>query len=518
MSAIVALHKTSEVERRLPVLVKTRSGVEFDPRVDKWVYRDDAVTVSLDFSKLERHAPGLAIPAKLALIWYAENRSADHLLNMFGRAEHFLRSLHSESGKPVSVITSNEVINYRSILNGSNGWYLGTLSGFLQKWYELDIPGVTEDAVALLRQLRLKGNRKGVAILTMSPEDGPFTDIELQAIQSALNEAFSEGSIEIGDYLLAWLFMLLGQRPIQYAALKVADFKVSFARDDAATYTIRIPRVKQRNQNLRVEFKDRILIPQVGELLKKYVNSVKNDFASLLNDPNQAPIFPARRRGGKEPEGYSYHRTAASIALALEAVLNRLNVTSERTGKPINITATRFRRTIGTRAALEGHGELVIAELLDHSDTQNVGVYVEAVPGIIERIDRAMAIHLAPLAQAFAGEIIGDESDAVRAGDVSSRICDPQIDPSMRPMGNCGKHGFCGFLAPIACYTCRNFQPWLDGSHDAVLDHLIVERERLLAGGDARIATVNDRTILAVAEVVRRCKEIRDGIVEATNG
>ena len=101
---------------------------------------------------------------------------------------------------------------------------------------------------------------------------------------------------------------------------------------------------------------------------------------------------------------------------------------------------------------MEGYGELVIAELLDHTDTQNVGVYVQATPEIVERIDRAMALHLAPLAQAFAGVIIRNESDARRKGDPASRICDPRFEPSMKPMGNCGQHGFCGELAPVS-YT-----------------------------------------------------------------
>jgi hypothetical protein len=160
---------------------------------------------------------------------------------------------------------------------------------------------------------------------------------------------------------------------------------------------------------------------------------------------------------------------------------------------------------------------LIIAELLDHTDTQNVGVYIEATPGIVERIDRAVALHLAPLAQAFAGVIIENESQATRAGDASSRICDPRFDSTMKPMGNCGKHGFCSSLAPISCYTCSNFQPWLDGPHEAVLSHLISERERLLESADLRVASVNDRTILAVAEVVRRCEGIRQGATEVLN-
>lgn len=84
-------------------------------------------------------------------------------------------------------------------------------------------------------------------------------------------------------------------------------------------------------------------------------------------------------------------------------------------------------------------------------------------------------------------------------------IEDPRFDSTMRPLASCGSHGYCGLLKPIACYTCANFEPWLDGPHEAVLEFLIGERDRLSSRGDMRIAAINDRTILAVAEVVRQC-------------
>jgi hypothetical protein len=186
---------------------------------------------------------------------------------------------------------------------------------------------------------------------------------------------------------------------------------------------------------------------------------------------------------------------------------------SERTGERVNITPLRFRRTLATRAAEEGHGPLVIARLLDHADTQNVGVYSASSPAIIERIDRAVAMQMAPIAQAFAGVLIQDESQASRGSDPSSRIIDLRIDRGGKTMGSCGQHGFCGFNAPIACYTCRNFEPWLDGPHDAVLGHLIAKREGLLKTSDKRIAALNDRTILAVAQVIRLCETALAGRV-----
>lgn len=64
--------------------------------------------------------------------------------------------------------------------------------------------------------------------------------------------------------------------------------------------------------------------------------------------------------------------------------------------------------------AAEGYGERVIAENLGHSDTQNVLVYTAAIPTIIERIDKALAMRLAPLVRAFRGEVIENESKANR--------------------------------------------------------------------------------------------------------
>jgi hypothetical protein len=85
-------------------------------------------------------------------------------------------------------------------------------------------------------------------------------------------------------------------------------------------------------------------------------------------------------------------------------------------------------------------------------------------------------------------------------------------------MGECGKHGFCGFAAPVACYTCKSFEAWLDGPHEAVLNYLIARREQLLQTSDKRMASVNDRTILAVAAVVQRCSELQSNPQRSLGG
>jgi integrase len=490
---------------RLPNSIRTRSGATLDPHQPRWSFHDGVDTISLNFSSLKWAAPKLIECLKFPLAWYAENRSAGQLeAHFYGiqRLVEFLGCLH---GEEIIEISATGLINYRASLRSDTEWQLGALAAFLKKWHALQMPGISNDAITFLKQVRLKGVRKGTAVLTMDPVDGPFSEVELQAVYAALNEAYSAGDIVLGDYVLVWLFMLLGQRPRQFALLKVCDVVPVTKKDASLEYVLRVPRVKQGMARHRDEFKDRLLAPSIGRLLCIYADGVKKLFGDKLPDPSQAPLFPAGSAPDGQPDYLKFHLTSTRLGLRLVTVLDGLEVWSERTGQALHITATRFRRTLGTRAAKEGHGELIIAELLDHSDTQNVGVYVRATPEIVERIDRAIALQMAPLARAFSGVIISNESEAVRGDDPTSRIVDPRFDKDLAPMGNCGTSGSCDFMAPISCYTCKSFQAWADGPHEAVLLYLIAERERLMHDTDGRIAAINDRTILAVAEVVRQC-------------
>lgn len=490
----------------LPATAKSRDGTLFNPSSDKWVYRDPLVTVSMDFDRtIGSQAPELKLAAKATLLWYAQNKSARHLTNMYFRLAHFI-AFRANCVDVPREITIIDILNYKASLDQRRMWYLTSLAGFLKKWHRLGYPGVKVEVVRLLDSMTLPGNMKGTAVLTMDPHIGPFTDLEIETIQDAIDDAYANGSFKDDEFLLSRLLLALGGRPQQYASLKVCDVRVEATSQGDQAYFIDVPRAKQRGQRSRDECKTRALIPQLGRPLLAYAERVRNSFRGLLNDPNQAPLFP-QRESSELARGFEYHYTSNSLGLALKAALMRLGVHSARTGDLLNLAPIRFRRTLGTRAAQEGHGELVIAELLDHSDTQNIGVYVAATPQIAQRIDQAIAMSMAPLAQAFKGIVIDDESQATRAGDPTSRIVDLRIDRSARPMGSCGNYSFCGFLAPIACYTCSSFEPWLDGPHEIVLAHLLEKRGELLKTTDERIAAINDRTIYAVAEVVQICEE-----------
>lgn len=502
-----------------PSEVVSLEGCTISITDNKWAGREGVATLSLNFDLIHGLiSPRLLDSLKAALLWYVQNLSLNTVAAAYGAFRSLLYALRENGQSEVlEEITAEHVLRYRALLMADGKeWFLGHLSPFLRKWFKLGYPGV-DGAAKVFQELTIAGSPKGVAVTTMDPMQGPYTELERQAIETGLRATFGRGEITEEAFLLAWLFIALGARPVQVAALKVCDLIRDEDEKGNITYHVRMPRAKQRYQAHRTKFKMRPLVDHIGAPLWDYAGRVRQEFANILSDAGNAPLFP-QRTPADWARGFEYHKSAEALSQMFKKEMRSLRVMSERTGDLVNITPRRFRRSLGTRAAQEGYGELVIAEILDHSDTQSVGVYVGVVPEIVKRIDHAVAMELAPLAQAFSGRLIADESQATRRGDHSSRIVDLRIDMQGRPMGSCGEHSFCHFNAPIACYTCDRFEPWLDGPHEAVLQHLLSARGKSLELSDRRIASVNDRTIVAVAQVIQMCEMTRSHHMRVSNG
>lgn len=490
----------------LPEVVKLRSGVMFDPRSDHWNFIDEVRAVYINFHTLPKQVAPLKDQLKRVLINVFEEYSPAYAINLF-KAFKNLADVVATGQEVVIEIEKHHIVNFISCYKDKVGME-SYLSAVITRWTGLGLDGFSEDAVNLLRSRRKPGNVKGEAVLTLDPVNGPLTDYELQEFTSALNDAYARGAIEDGMFNLAWLVVLTGQRVSQYCSLKLKDILQSRTDNGELKYEIQIPKAKQREEVLRESFLVKPLPLQFGESLQRYAKRVQAEFLGLGEN---APLFPtsdSRMTRMQLSEEFLNHWDAATLGQHFTRELEKISPISPRTHEPIHLVIGRFRDTVGTRAAQEGYGELVIAEILGHVDTQNVGVYVAVIPEIAQRLDKILAKDLAPIANAFMGRILLSESDATRAEDPTSRIVD--YKHTKRPVGSCGTTHDCKFNAPIACYTCRNFEAWIDAPHQQIFEHLTSERERILKNSGQRIASINDRTIVAVQSVIDECARIRD--------
>lgn len=448
------------------------------------------------------------------LAHYAVTMSAAHTRNVL---ESFYVMLRETKPRQID---ANSIINWRSMLNRETEWKLGTIRGFIYKWHDLGYPGISDDVVDLLKGWTLKGNIKGDAVKRLDPNEGPLTDNELTAFNEGVVRAFEQSQIKLDELALCLLISHTGRRPKQIAHVKVCDLDGTKAnKKGELMFLIHIPRAKQRGEAFRNSFKTFAMTLELWTVLstqrKNSIASVERVLGYELQETDRAalPLFPDLAAFGNVASVVELrsllatdhlHLPSAKVTAILKNVVTSAGIVSERTGQLLDVVATRFRYTKGTRAAREGFGLMVIAELLDHTDIQNVQVYTKNVPEHAQVLNKAMALQLAPYAQAFQGVLVDRETDAKRGDDLSSRI-----KFKGRSMATCGQYGFCGANAPIPCYTCNHFQPWLEGPHEEVLADLLAERERVQQiTCDETMAAVNDRSIYAVINVIQRC-EIR---------
>lgn len=507
----------SEYLAELPAIAYTRSGVAFTPSDSHWKFRDGLKEINCNFNLIPKLAQPLIHGLKVVLIWRFKNNASTTAHDNFNKALRLLRAVAKQRGldkksneenQPIDQINSQDILKFRSS-SKENETCLANLTAFLKKWHGLGVAGIADDAIKIIDKTTINNTPQGVAVKTLSPKSGPFSDLEYEAIQEALNAGFMAGVIDEADFLLVWLFLALGGRPISMASLKLCDLIVPDNLADGSDYGIKLPLAKQHGSLARDEFIELILSRQIAEPLHMWVKFLYQKYATLLPDPWQAPLFPGEQETAtNDPKGFEYHCTSHTLTRRVTKLFKRLSVHSERLNAPMHITPIRFRRTYGTRLAEEGCSALEIARLMGHKDTRSCEVYVALTDRMIERIDRATAFAMAPLAQAFSGRIIKTEAEATRPTP-ASRIIDFRIDQSGAGLGSCGQHSYCAFSKPVGCYGCSSFEPWLDGPHEAAFDWMLKKRGELMETTDVRIASVNDRAILGCAQVIIRIRQIR---------
>jgi hypothetical protein len=99
---------------------------------------------------------------------------------------------------------------------------------------------------------------------------------------------------------------------------------------------------------------------------------------------------------------------------------------------------------------------------------------------------------LVPLAMAFTGKLLDDESQATRANDAESTL-EFAADGHLKNVGKCGKYSFCAITSvPIPCYRCKEFEPLVYAPHEEVL-HALLKRQ---AEEDAMIKIGGNRKLL----------------------
>jgi integrase len=495
-------------------VILDRAGLAVDATGWLWELNSAGERRYLRWKNFPSHSPEILEATARYFARMVKAKSPDAVRGTFetlmylSNSSSFMES--AEAGRDLPFSIFNELKEYFA----NKSWRLHHIRHWYRSCADFGSPAFSAEVAFELDQKIIGGNKKGHAVLSLNPEDGPLVDLEITALLNALNDQRRRNSLPLDCSAAVWLCIALGSNPFQMTLLRERDVEV-MNEGGTRFVQLRVPRVKKQHDAPRTAFRTRKLTSEIGDVVLNLIaeNRRREALQGRATGPD-TPIFLRRSIRSHSEETmaeYAWHMYPSEFTALVGDGVSRLGVISARTGKPLRVTTRRLRYTFATRLVREGASMEEVAEALDHTDLQNVRVYFDIKSDIVESLDRAMALKLGPVAQAFLGKLVPAEGYAERGGDPTSRVM--TIDRGTgRPsgLGTCGEHSFCDLLAPIACYTCSQFQPWVDGPHDRILDDLIAQRERKQAAGmDGRMVSIHDVTILAVGDVIRRIEEVR---------
>ncbi|MDN7681640.1 tyrosine-type recombinase/integrase [Burkholderia cenocepacia] len=481
---------------------------------------------ALNWSLYPDIGPSVSLSLRMFIIQLIKTLAPDTVTGYFRGMQNCLKAAMS-LGADVSDMSGFDIAlvgKMRGYINDHVGeasvsWALHAYRKWYQWCSDAGLEGFDARIADALDEIVVGGSRKGDAVLSHDPKLGPLHTTEFDRLFLSLRNATVNRLLPDVDLAVAWLFLSFGCNPKNLQLLNDEDLLRTVMSDGTVRHELRIPRIKKQGVAKRGQFKTRPLRTELGELLERVVKA--NAGAKSIDMLGDTQFVPAmfrldepRRATAGVPDfaADSIRWSTAAFGEALRRVANRLDLYA-RDGSRLYLTPRRLRYTFATRLVQDGASQVLLADALDHTDLQHVMVYYNARADIVVKLDRAMAIKLAPWAQAFMGTLVKAESRAIRGHDPASRI--RHFDSRtgrLDGVGTCGSFGFCGLAAPIACYTCTKFQPWLDGPHELVLEALLADRDaHLQQGADPKMTQARDLTITAVADVITRCEEMKRG-------
>lgn len=497
-------------------IFRDQAGLEVDGTGPIWRLNNPRVAVRLNWSLMPSLPEGVLVATTAFMRNVIETQNAQSAHNTFSHLKEVLKS---------DVFAA-------AFLEGMPGFrafqeYLNTVENpwrahYGRQWFEwcsmMGYPDFSAEVALEISRLRVGGNEKGRAVLSADPQEGPLLDQEVSSLINALRA--SGNILSLQERALIWLCLALGPNPMQIAHLREEDVKIIKDGDQPTFFHLSVPRMKKREAEMRSSFRTRALTWEIGSILIDLMQENAKRRSDAKIPDRLGHIFPLFPRDwvrasalGTPLEELALHHSSPDIGKMLSEAIDRLAVPSRTAGERLRVTCRRLRYTFATRLVREGVTKREVADLLDHTDLQNVQVYFDIKSDIVQKLDKAIAMAVAPIAQAFMGQIVLDDGYAVRSGDPDAKIAVvDEINGAIKEVGTCGEFSFCRLSAPVACYTCAKFQPWVEAPHHLLLDDLLKERERKReAGLDGRMVTLMDNTILAIADVIQRI-DARQGV------
>ena len=483
-----------------PGVVYDRFGHSVDTSGGVWELTDPTLTTKCYWDGIINDINN--IEAFKAYMGYCvEVKAAHTATNMF---KFYRQASRIESFRAYPLSLKDLLVVLSELRKNDSEW----IFHWIRKWYvwcaDVGIPGFSPSICHDLLQYSIEGNEKGIAVLIDDDEEGPLDNVEYDLLRSVVKSGVGN---EL-ERICIMLCMELGANPKNFVLLEERDFVKVEASAGQAFYSLRVPRVKKRSSRRSVRV--RSITKHLGKAIESLI--ANNWDADAYQYGVKSPILRRshkRYMPQKTLKRFEFHLASPDFCQIVVGYAKNAKIISHRTGNILHLTPRRLRYTFATRLVEQGASPAVVADALDHTDLQHVGVYFKARGKTVEALDKALECnpHYLDVISRFSGIVVERE-------DTNGIPTVPGQTPTYRDLGGiggCGAKSLCKLYPPLSCYLCPSFQAWKDGPHQDMLAELKKNaREVAFTSGYpvARIGNQVDDVILAISQLLQRIEEM----------
>lgn len=356
----------------------------------------------------------------------------------------------------IELIDGESILRFKAGLKEHEMYCLCCMKSFLERWVNLNYPGIHSSSVAIFNEIKVNRGAIGEAVKRRDPNAGPFTDNELNMLTTKTKDLLSEGKVDLSLFCFLNLLISTGRRPVQLTSLKHIDLM----EDDKGVY-IDIPRVKQQ-LTFRESFTSNILAEELFSLLlqlnERTINQIEEKFGVKLEQhvKDLLPVFLNKEAVNsctslidlKQKVSSDFlHAKNESLTNEVSKMAKLYAFISERTGAVIKLNPRRFRYTLGSILAKNGASISEIAQALDHSNISSAGIYIKNIADNVAVIDSHMNKFLSPLSNIFMGlDVESNSQEFINV--IKDAFCIKEIVQN-----------------EIKCFECKKFNQWRTEDH-----------------------------------------------------
>ena len=249
---------------------------------------------------------------------------------------------------------------------------------------------------------------------------------------------------------------VLGARDTQIIRIQFKDVHVS----ESGAIFMSVPRAKQRGDKNNNQKKQRSITKSLYHLIKtlqsKYEQSLGHSITPewfLLACSHIGTTIPTHNR--------ITMLQFCKRRMAFERVLNL----------GFKVTNRRLRKTFCTKLIAKGTPLKVVAELMDHSDLQQLEVYYRHTHHVARKLNDVLKAEAAEILDVFHGKVVTPE----QVSQQGQHIFAPTKDQSLHLIGSCGSATPCSLNPPLSCYGCSSLEAFEDADHKAVVELFVEE-------------------------------------------